>query len=329
MKSDDEKLKELFETKEKTTFGNPIKKARSLSIIRNVIISLMVFIILNAIALILNSTFLTNISEKEEKKLENWFNIAMPNAYVGNIKNYDGVMTGEMDYVRYRFVGNKPIVDGDYKEKYTYVPLINNNYGNRGDYLWNSNGKSLEDIQQKRKYNKIGKRVMKFYHPSMEYKNYINELGNIDSIDDSKLIEMSLSFDKEYTMNQIQKMLPKDVILNWYWINTLNENDTKTESKVIFDEYDVYGIKVLDKQGHAIINPENKFIKAIMDGKKKNYSETYEKLFDTLSNGKGEINIEDLKIIGVVVSGDVNTLKALKDERYIKAATIGAVVDRD
>lgn len=67
MKSDDEKLKELFETKEKTTFGNPIKKARSLSIIRNVIISLMVFIILNAIALILNSTFLTNISKKEEK----------------------------------------------------------------------------------------------------------------------------------------------------------------------------------------------------------------------------------------------------------------------
>ncbi|MDM8313292.1 anti sigma factor C-terminal domain-containing protein [Clostridium cadaveris] len=151
-----------------------------------------------------------------------------------------------MDYVRYRFVGNKPIIDGDYKEKYTYMPLINNNYGNRGDYLWNSNGKSLEDIQQKRKYNKIGKRVMKFYHPSMEYKNYINELGNIDSIDDSKLIEMSLSFDKEYTMNQIQKMLPKDVILNWYWINTLNENDTKTESKVIFDEYDVYGIKVYD-----------------------------------------------------------------------------------
>lgn len=328
MKSDDEKLRELFEVKEKPTFNDNIRRAKALTIIRTGIISLMMFIIISFIVLILNATLLSKISEREEDELRDWFNIAMPNAYVGNTQNHDGIMIGEMNYVRYRFLGDKPITDGNYKETYTYMPLINDTYGDREKYLWNSDGESKEDIGKVRRYNKSGKRVMKFYHPSIKYEKYINDLESLDDIGGDKVMEISLSFDKEYTMAQIQEMLPKNLTLNWYWVNTINEDDMDVSSESIFEEYDVYGIKALDEQGHAIINPENKFIKAIMDGKRKNYSETYEKLFDTLSNGKGEINMEGLKIIGVVVSGDVEKLKDLKDERYIKAATIGAVTDR-
>ncbi len=327
MKSEDEKLRELFEVKEKHTFNNNIRRAKTLTIIRTGIISLIMFIIISFIVLILNATLLSRISEKEEGEIREWFNIAMPNAYVGNTQNHDGIMVGEMNYVRYRFLGDKPITDGNYKESYTYMPLINDTYSNMENYLWNSYGESKEDIEQMRRYNKSGKRVMKFYHPSIKYEKYINDLEKLDDIGSDKVMEISLSFDKEYTMAQIQEILPKNLTLNWYWVNTINEDDMDVSSKLIFEEYDVYGIKALDEQGHEIINPENKFIKAIKDGKKKNYSETYEKLFDTLSNGKGEINIEDLKIIGVVVSGDVEKLKDLKDERYIKAATIGAVAD--
>lgn len=37
---------------------------------------------------------------------------------------------------------------------------------------------------------------------------------------------------------------------------------------------------------------------------------------------------EDLNIIGVVISGDTKTLKALKNKNYIKGATLGAVADK-
>ena len=104
--------------------------------------------------------------------------------------------------------------------------------------------------------------------------------------------------------------------------------DKELLRKSVFYEYDVYGIKALDGEGNTIDSPEKDFINAINEGKDNNYANDYKELFDNLSNGKGEINKEDLKIIGVVISGDTKTLKALKDKNYIRGATIGAVADK-
>ncbi len=208
------------------------------------------------------------------------------------------------------------------------MPLINGIYGDWGNYLFNSGGKSSKDSKEVSKYNKAGKKVMEFYHPSVKYKSYINDLENLDEIGNNKVMEISLSFDKAYSLEEIKNMLPDDVILNWYWVDTFAENSEEFSSKLVFDEYDVYGMKALDREGNIIDRPEKDFINAINEGKDNNYANQYKELFDNLSNGKGEINKEDLKIIGVVVSGDSKTLKALKDKNYIKAATLGAVADK-
>lgn len=329
MKSDDEKLRELFEVKEKPTFNNTIKKAKTFSIIRTIIVSLMIFIIVSFIVLISNATILNTMSNKKENNLRNWFNIAMPNAYVGNLQLDDSVMVGQIDYVRYRFLGNKPITDGNYKEGYTYMPLINGIYGEMGHYLFASSAESSKDLDEMTKYNIVGKRVMKFYPPSIKHERYINDLGNLNEIGGSKLMEISLSFDKPYSLDEVKTMIPKGITLNWYWVDTFTKNDKHDLNESILEEYDVYGIKALDRQGISIKNPEEDFINAIIRGKEeKDNSSSYESLYATLSNGKGEIKKEDLKIIGVVVSGDVKALKALKDKNYIKAATIGAVADK-
>jgi hypothetical protein len=329
MKSDDEKLKELFQVREKPTFNSAIRRAKTLSVIRIVIISLMIFIIASFILLVSNASILNKLSNKKEDSLRNWFNIAMPNAYVGNVQVDDRIMVGEIDYVRYRFLGKKPITDGSYKEGYTYMPLINGIYGDMGYYLFNSTGQSIKDLQQKINYSKTGKRVMKFYHPSIKYDSYINDIEKLDEMPGNKLLEVSLSFDKGYSLDKVKTMIPEDITLNWYWVDTLTEKSKKDSSKFIFDEYDVYGIKALDEQGNSIENPEKDFINAIMMGKEnKDNSSIYESLYNTLKDGKSEINKEDLKVIGVVVSGNVEALKALKNENYIKAATIGAVADK-
>ncbi len=339
MKSDEEKLKELFEMKEKPTFKDTVKKAKTLSIIRTAMVSLMIFIIVAFVVLMSNALILNNMSNGKEHELRNWFNIAMPNGYMGNTQVDDRIMVGNFEYTRYRFLGQKPIVDGSFKEDYSYMPLINGLYGDRGYYLFGNSGSSDKELQEMKSYNKEGKAVMKFYHPLIKYESYINDLKNLNEIDSNKLMEMSLSFDKAYSLEEVKNMIPKDVTLNWYWVDTFNENDILKnnntdniykEKTVIFDEYNVYGIKALDRQGRPAKNPEVEFIDSIIRGKenKKDHSGRYESLFNTLSNGKGEISKEDLKIIGVVVSGDVETLKALKDKDYIKASTIGAVADK-
>lgn len=329
MKSDDEKLKELFKEKEKPTFSNTIRRAKILSIIRTIIVSLMIFIIVSFIVLASNAVILNKLSNKKEDNLKSWFNIAMPNAYVGSIQVDDRIMVGQINYIRYRFLGEKPILDGNYKEGYTYMPLVNGIYGDIDYYLFNSTGQSVKDLQEKIKYNEAGKQVMKFYYPSIKYESYINDLGKLNEIASDKLMEISLSFDKAYSFDKVKAMIPKDLTLNWYWVDTLTEKDKNDSSKFIFDEYDVYGIKALDRQGNSIENPEKDFINTIMTYKeKKDNSNIYEILYNSLKDGKGEINRDDLKIIGVVVSGNVEALKALKNKNYIKAATIGAVADK-
>jgi hypothetical protein len=327
MKSDEEKLKELFEMKEKPNFNKIIKRAKIFSILRTTIVSLMILIIVSFLVFILNATILNEMGNKEERKLNNYFNVSMPNAYIGNIQTDDRIMVGELDYVRYRFLGNKPVVDGNYKDGYTFMPLINGIYGNISDYLFNS-GEVSKDSKKTSRYNKAGKKVMEFYHPSVKYENYINDLENLDDIGTNKVMEMAISFDKAYNLDEIKNIIPSDVTLNWYWVDTYIENDKKFSTNSIFYEHDVYGMKALDREGNTINSPEKKFVNAIISGKNNNYADQYKELFDNLSNGKNEINKEDLKIIGVVVSGDSKTLKALNNNNHIKAAALGAVADK-
>jgi len=124
MKSDEEKLRELFEIKEEPTFNNTVKKAKTVSMIRTITVSLMIFIVVSFILLISNSTILALMSNKQEDNLRNWFYVAMPNSYMGSTQVDSGIMVGSLEYERYRFLENKPITDGSYKEGYTYMPFL-------------------------------------------------------------------------------------------------------------------------------------------------------------------------------------------------------------
>ena len=329
MKSDEEKLKELFEMKEEPSFNNTIKRAKTFSMIRTIIISLMIFITFSTALLIANSFILNYVGNKELNKIQTWFQVAMPNAYMGNTQADDRIMIGEVEYPRYRFLGEKPVLDGVFKEDYSYMPLINGIYGDLGYHLFDSKGESFKELEEMRRYNKAGKRVMKFYHPSISYDKHINDLEELNNIEKDKLIEISLSFDKSYSLEEAKALVPEGITLNWYWVDTLDKNDKGNLSKSILEEDEVYGIKALDNQGKEMKKPEESFINSIMRGNlNKDTHYRYESLFKVLSRGKSEITKEDLGIIGVVVSGDVETLKALKNLNYIKAATIGAVADK-
>ncbi|MGG7179378.1 anti sigma factor C-terminal domain-containing protein [Clostridium paraputrificum] len=323
IKSDDERLEELFNMNEAPDFNRTIRKAKMFSIMRTIIVSFMIFIIISFGVLIFNTTTLNKMSIKEERRLNNSFRVSMPNAYLGGIQIDDRIMVGEINYVRYRFLGNKPVTDGSYKEEYTYMPLINGIYGDMGNYLYTGSYNQSEEVSD---YNKAGKKVMKFYHPSVEYSNYINDLGNLSEIEDNKLMEVSLSFNKAYSIDEVKNMIPSDITLNWYWVDTFTTNAKELSEKTSFNEYDVYGIKALDNRGNPIDRPEDDFIGVIQQSKIDNGQ--YAEIFNTLCNGKEEINKDDLKIIGVVVSGDSKSLKNLKNNEYIKGATIGAIVDK-
>ena len=127
--NDEERLKKLFENKGSYDFDRIIKKAKLFSIVRGVITSILVFTIVSFIVLCFNASTLNKLGGDKSNELENYYKIAHPNSYIGSSQMDDGLMTGEFDYVTYRFLGDKPIFDGNNKEAYSYVPLINGIYG--------------------------------------------------------------------------------------------------------------------------------------------------------------------------------------------------------
>jgi hypothetical protein len=58
------------------------------------------------------------------------------------------------------------------------------------------------------------------------------------------------------------------------------------------------------------------------------YQSQFQRLFSALKNDKGEIAVADLRIIGVVVTGDTASLSQLQGKDYLKAASLGIVTDK-
>jgi hypothetical protein len=71
-------------------------------------------------------------------------------------------------------------------------------------------------------------------------------------------------------------------------------------------------------------------VEAIKTGMKREgrYQSQFQRLFSALSNDKGEIAVADLRIIGVVVTGDTASMSQLQGKDYLKAASLGIVTDK-
>lgn len=349
--NDEERLKKLFENKGSYDFDRIIKKAKLFSIVRGVITSILVFTIVSFIVLCFNASTLNKLGGDKSNELENYYKIAHPNSYIGSSQMDDGLMTGEFDYVTYRFLGDKPIFDGNNKEAYSYVPLINGIYGDISGLLHETSSYSEQNLYEAKRYNKVGKSVMQFYYPTVKYVRYKDDLAMINKIGKDKVMEMSLSFDKPYSIDEVKGMIPKNITLNWYWVDTytksqvaeLSSHTEKTENaipenktgklistNIILYENDVYGIKAIDDQGKNINTPEKDFIDTISSGRtsKGANQQLYETLFNKLSEDRVKITKNNIKILGVVVSGNKDSVMLLKNKSFIKASSLGAVGDK-
>lgn len=168
-----------------------------------------------------------------------------------------------------------------------------------------------------------GEREMLFYVPQYKYDEYANDLSKIKEYPDSKYIEMAISFDKSYSLDEVKEMLPKSVNQTWYWVDSysdeakLNGSDymgTPKSGKWLFGISDISS-----KLGRALstvkIKDESDFLENL-----KKFSEKDYKFIK--NHQKGGL------IIGVVVTGTKESLLPLQGQPYVKASSLGVVVDK-
>lgn len=349
--NDEERLKETFDFN-----SSEIKKilqgAKLFTLIRTVTISVLVFVLLAGILLIANAMILNRIANSELLNETLFNSVAGPNTYMTHHQVNDGFLVGETEYITYRIVGNRPVYDGTHKLKYSILPVVQGLYGTgKSQPIQIENEPNGNEIEFSF-YSKVGNKELTFYHPSIEYGTYPNDLALVDEISEDKYIELALSFDRSYTPEEAQRMLPREVKTAWYWVDTYSEKnldkmkgqyaeveckgeDGQTAIKKEYQEprvlrsSDVYGMKAITTTGETLEEPWRWFIEAIDVGrnKKSHYQSIFKDIYDVLSNGKGEITKDDIRVIGVVVTGDTASMKLLKND-YVKAATSGIVIDK-
>lgn len=171
-------------------------------------------------------------------------------------------------------------------------------------------------------YSYDGNRVMNFFHPSVNYKTYANDLKNLSKVEDGKLIELGISFDRAYSYEDVVSMLPKDVKLQWNWVNIFYEDELKDE-RASFEESEVFGFSTITKDGKTLKKPEQQFMSTLNDASTKGgkHKKEFKELYTLLKN-------KNIGIVGVVIVGDKKQLATLENKTYVKASSFGVMTNQ-
>jgi hypothetical protein len=307
---------------EESGLSSLVKKAKRKTILRNVLTALGVSLLVLTGSVLANSLLL-NLSERNASRDISLFKqISGPNEYVAGYGSNSGLLFGTIDYETYKIIEGVPLV---WKKK-TY------DYNILGSFSRSSNRTpiNVEDptmqINVARSYNsQNGQREMLFYLPEADYGKYLNDLPSLNEVGKDKFVEIGISFDKVYSVEEIQAMLPIGVHPVWYWVETEHYNPRKNMNAPLWPQlaYSIYGF------GNTP-NAEKTFISNVVRGledKGKYYNE-YKRIFDYLRKDKPQPVTTDVKINGVVVTGTVESLQTLNGKVYVKAASLGAIVSK-
>ncbi|KRM85809.1 anti sigma factor C-terminal domain-containing protein [Liquorilactobacillus vini] len=152
----------------------------------------------------------------------------------------------------------------------------------------------------------------------------LNQLKQIAQVKNS-VAEVALTFSKPLTYQQIKKLLPDSVEQDWYWLGPNNRGDASyfdnnylgfqaTDEKP--DQIAYRELKKVAKDRDSILNTDI----TSFDGytyNAWNYARRYLKKYPQFKTAK---------YAGIIVSGQTQNLAQLKNARWIKYSSVGAVI---
>ncbi|MDF2858511.1 MAG: hypothetical protein K0Q87_4362 [Neobacillus sp.] len=339
--NDDEMEFEAVFEMDDNKFQEAVKKAKKKIANRNIIISVLVSLGV-LIILIVGWLSLMGLSQAVAIQDERMYSqIKSPNVYeIGYQIQGNGLFEGTLSFARYKMVGDIPVDWNDDVIKY-------NLFGRSGRVLGDHSPVQTTDKIDglPRFYDRdVKERIMQFYHPDVDYKTIRNDILQLKNVGTNKEIEMAVSFDKGYSPKEVRDFLPKEVSLEWYWVDTYSDSDKRLEDHSLKQENgnvinfgsdplfadEVYGFSEENIEG---ISSEEAFLRDLNEGKtevsKKEYSQEFEHIYNLLRGSSKEPKVSDMKIIGVVVTGSPSQLMSLHALKEIRASVFGAIAEKD
>ncbi|SFD12462.1 Sigma factor regulator C-terminal [Bacillus sp. 491mf] len=156
------------------------------------------------------------------------------------------------------------------------------------------------------------KKVAKFYHPSIQkyYHGVQNELGAISQME-NHVAEVAISFDRPYTLQEVQAKIPDNLNVVWLYMTSPIADESKGPAGM-----PVYGFDPSDSPKKAY----NSFIDALKKYDADGDEETIQKFLKSNKNKQ----FDEVKILGVMLTGQTQNFKALENQDFIRGASVGA-----
>lgn len=183
--------------------------------------------------------------------------------------------------------------------------------------------------------------MMTFFYPQVQYDNVNNDLNSLQDMPSEKLVEIALSFDKGYSVDEAINLIPQELTAAWLWINDVSEDETlhmrtyegekeTPGDPLVRSANTVYGFSLFEPYGEAKIEPAKQFIRSIQAGipLKSRWQVEFKRLQTTIAGEDGKLAVEELVVNGMVVTGNAECLLKLQGLPFIKASSLGVVVDR-
>ncbi|WP_374149513.1 anti sigma factor C-terminal domain-containing protein [Priestia megaterium] len=306
MKKTNDELDSIFDEK---SLRRTLKKAKYIAFLRTVFISALVVCFVITVLIKGNNYFINTQGNKLTERFIKENQVRMsPNTFTNTDTISTGILKGTIKSEVFKVIEDKVIPWGT--EEITYD--LNGNF----NASFSTHSTIVNDTTMYHIPN--GQREMLFYVPKYKYKVYANDFDMIKDYPNDKYMEMAISFDKNYTLKEVQKMLPTSAHQTWYWV----DNYAKST-----------GYRGEPESGRwllGISKPSPQLGVKLTSNKVKTEAEFLNEL-QKIDPGE----VKSLKnrqknglIIGVVVTGTKEELLSLRNKPYVKAASLGAVVDK-
>ncbi|PEN59155.1 alkaline phosphatase [Bacillus wiedmannii] len=306
-----------------------LNKAKRRQLLKIIVISIVLFIVL-FFGFIIGISQLNNRAYLAMDRDVNMIRqITRPNTERGVAITSNGLFKSTVEYKTYKVIEGKPVKWEDevyeYKVWNTFRQLSNVNPLAIADNVVMGNERINKASELYN--NQTLEREMQFYLPFASYNSYINDIEKIK--DEKKVAELAISFEKPYKVSELKDMLPEGVHPVWYWVDTYYDKNSYHIDDMTEGAYNVYGFKA--KQGDIEFGngTEKDFLVAIQNGleQKGKFYEEYKRIYDYLKGKKAKPSEQDVKVIGVVVTGTAADLQKLNGQNYVKAAVLGATAE--
>lgn len=308
---DNKELDQLFSFNEEDLVKVAKRKSTSKMISVSIGMSLLIIILLGALKIQIVPIMLN----KEASEVHYYYDTHGANMFISGFSGTTRINNNSVYAKKYKVINNVPVIIGE-------IEIPNVKYE---DNYHMSDGNVFSDA---------GHRVMQFFHPRINYTNYKNDLNELNTLENNDVVELGISFDRQYSFDEVKEMLPENIQLNWCWVDTIDDNFFNIDEEFFNSDYAVFyeegiiGFPTINGNGELKEDPMAEFIESfdLILPRTKNQKEELTNAFNKLADETGRINPKEVPIVGAVVVGTVEELKVLTDISGIKASSFGVIL---